>query len=93
MKRLAFAVGLLSGLVLPRMALAQSPEAPAGLSEAVKVMLSAQEDGKPVVSKEARAYTEALPSHIQGLFSAQVEQERVAGAQHAAVLLELRLTP
>ena len=65
-----------------------------GAASKLTAMLAAKdEQGKPIVTQEERAYFDGLNDNLNGLLSQAVQKEWITRPEHLAVLLSLGLRP
>jgi predicted CXXCH cytochrome family protein len=67
--------------------------APAWSAPKLAGLLAAQQDGKPMLTAEQRAYWDGLNDHLKSLLTNAAETEVISRADHLGALLSLGLTP
>ena len=83
----------LAVLALLLVAKAEEPNSGAPSSK-LAAMLSAKDDkGNAVITPEERAYYDGLNDNLKEMLNDAAEKDRISGAPHLAVLLDLQLRP
>ena len=88
------AIAIILALFLVRAVSFAAEQNPAEATSKVTAMLDAKdEQGKPIITLEERAYFEGLNDNLKALLNQAVQKEWITRPEHLAVLLSLGLRP
>ena len=90
MKTRALLVGL---ILIPVAAFAAEPSSVSPDPKLAAMLDAKDENGKPIITPEQRAYFDGLNDNLKGLLNQAVQKERITRPQHLALFLALGLRP